>query len=320
MAERLNVRTRSKVVIVGAGMVGSTFAFALTMSGLTEQIILIDSDRRRAEGEVMDLNHGLSFVPNTTIKAGDYEDCRDARVVVVTAGAPQMPGQSRLELVKTNSEIFDNIIPRIAALNESGVLLIVSNPVDVLTYRALKISGFPVNRVIGSGTTLDTSRLRYLLSDHCNVDPHNVHAYIVGEHGDSEVPVWSLANIGGLLIREFCPVCEGPCDQETLDGIFERVRTAAGEIIQRKKSTYYAIGLALVRIVRAILRDEKTLLPVSSLFQGMYGIEDVVMSMPSILNTHGVDRVLELELDNTELAGVRRSAEILKDVVASAGV
>lgn len=237
-----------KVVVIGAGQVGATICFALTMSGLASTIVLVDLDSSLAEGHAMDLNHGLSFVQPARIFAGNYSDCKGADIVVVTAGAAQKPGETRLDLVRKNTEIFKDIIPKITA-HEPKTLLIVSNPVDILTYVTLKVSNYPMNRVIGSGTTLDTARFRYLLSRHCQVAPRNVHAYIIGEHGDSEVPVWSQANIAGLALKNHCPVCERNCSSKERDEIFDQVKNAAYEIINRKGYTNFAIALAVVRIV-----------------------------------------------------------------------
>jgi L-lactate dehydrogenase len=300
-----------KVVIVGAGQVGATFAFALMTSGLAGSIVLIDQAAERAEGHVMDLNHGLSFIQPSRIYAGDYADCRDASVVVITAGASQKPGETRLDLAQRNADIFKSIIPQIVQ-HQPKMVVVVSNPVDVLTYVALKISQYPENRIIGSGTVLDTARFRYLLSKNCQVDPRNVHAYIIGEHGDSEVPVWSQVNIGGVSFRDYCTVCQKHCAGNERDEIFKQVRTAAYEIISRKGATTFAIGLALVRIVGSILRDENSVLTVSTLLDGYCGISDVCLSIPVILNRNGVSRALDMALDDSEVGKLKASADILK--------
>jgi L-lactate dehydrogenase len=245
---------------------------------------------------------------------GDYSDCKDANIVVVTAGANQKPGETRLDLVRKNTYSFKNIIPEIVGYNPR-MLLIVSNPVDVLTYVALKLSEYPVNRVIGSGTALDTARFRYLLSRHCEVDPRNVHAHIIGEHGDSEVPVWSLANIGGVSFCQYCPVCRRKCPESEREKIFNQVKNAAYEIIKRKGATYFAIGLALVRIVGSILRDENSVLTVSTLVDSYYDISDVCLSIPVILNRNGVSKTLKISLDESELKKLQASAAVLKDVI-----
>jgi len=303
-----------KVVIVGAGQVGATFAFALMTSGLAGSIVLIDQAAERAEGHVMDLNHGLSFVQPCRIYAGDYTDCGDASVVVITAGASQKPGETRLDLTQRNADIFKSIIPQIVQ-HQPKIVVVVSNPVDVLTYVALKISQYPENRIIGSGTVLDTARFRYLLSKNCQVDPRNVHAYIIGEHGDSEVPVWSQVNIGGVSFRNYCSVCHKHCGGNERDDIFNQVRSAAYEIINRKGATTFAIGLALVRIVGSILRDENSVLSVSTLLDGYYGISDVCLSIPVILNRNGVSRALDIILDESEIGKLKASADVLKAAI-----
>jgi L-lactate dehydrogenase len=313
-AVRQRVREKRKVAVIGTGQVGATFAFALMMSGLARSIVLIDRDFGRSEGHAMDLNHGLSFVQPAEIVAGTYADCKNADIVIVTAGAAQKSGESRLDLVQKNTEIFKDIIPKLAE-QDPGIILVVSNPVDILTYVALKISGFPMNRVIGSGTALDTARFRFLVSRHCRVDPRNVHAYVVGEHGDSEVPVWSRANIAGVPLEEYCPVCKRNCSKEEREELFEQVKHAAYEIINRKGYTNFAISLALVRIVSSILRDENSVLTVSSLIDDYYGIKDVCLSIPTILNLNGVSKHIRITLNETESQRLRASAESLKGII-----
>jgi L-lactate dehydrogenase len=303
-----------KVVIVGAGQVGATFAFALMTSGLAGTIVLIDQAAERAEGHVMDLNHGLSFVQPSRIYAGDYTDCRDASIVVITAGASQKPGETRLDLAQRNADIFKSVIPQIVQ-HHPKMVVVVSNPVDVLTYVALKISQYPENRIIGSGTVLDTARFRYLLSRNCQVNPRNIHGYIIGEHGDSEVPVWSQVNIGGVPFRDYCTVCRKHCSGNERDEIFNQVKGAAYEIISRKGATTFAIGLALVRIVGSILRDENSVLTVSTLLDGYHGISDVCLSIPVILNRNGVSRALDIVLDESEVGKLKASADILKAAI-----
>ena len=305
----------TRVAVVGAGRVGSTFAYALMLSGLASEIVLVDTNRPRAEGEAMDLNHSLPFSYATRIWAGDYADCAGAAVTVIAGGAAQRPGERRLELVKKNATIFEQIVPAIGRPDAGGLLLVATNPVDVLTYVAWKLSGLPASRVIGSGTILDTARFRYGLSRHCGVDPHSVHAYIVGEHGDSEVPVWSLANIAGLRLIDFCAVHGLPHDEAALDEIFSETRDAAYRIIERKGATNYAVATGLLRIVEAILRDQNTVLSVSSLVDDRYGISDVCLSLPTIVNRRGVERVLHLELSPEEVAGLRRSAGVLRETL-----
>lgn len=306
-----------KVAVVGTGFVGSTFAYALMLSGLASEIVLVDADKMRAEGEAMDLNHGSSFVPPVKIWAGDYSDCKDADIVVISAGVAQKPDEKRLELVHRNFEIFRDIVPKITAHNKNCILLIATNPVDIMTYAALKLSGLPANRVIGSGTILDTSRFRFVLGEHLNIDPRNVHAYIIGEHGDSEVPIWSLANVAGTPLQQFCLESQTTCDTALLDGLFSRVKNAAYEIIERKGRTYYAIGLGLTRIVESVLRNENAILTISSLLQDYYGVNDICLSVPSIVNREGVKATLKIPLNTGELESFRASASILKEIASS---
>lgn len=310
----------SRVAIVGAGNVGSTFAYALLLSGLASEIVLVDANLAKAEGEAMDLNHSLPFSHATRIWAGDYGDCADAAVTVIAGGAAQRPGETRLDLVKKNAAIFGQIVPAVSRPDAGGVLLIATNPVDVLTYVSWKLSGLPASRVLGSGTILDTARFRYGLSRHCGVDAHSVHAHIIGEHGDSEVPVWSLANIAGIRLLDFCAMHGLPHDGDTLGGIFRETRDAAYHIIERKGATYYAVATGLLRIVEAILRDQHTVLSVSSLVEDYYGISDVCLSLPTVVNRRGVERVLHLELSPEEIAGLQRSARILRETIERAGL
>jgi L-lactate dehydrogenase len=262
----------------------------------------------------MDLNHGLPFVQPATIFAGDYSDCKGADIVILTAGAAHKQGKTRLDLVNRNTDIFKDVIPKIS-VHEPGILLIVSNPVDILTYVALKVSGYPMNRVIGSGTTLDTARFKFLLSRHCRVDPHNVHAYVIGEHGDSELPVWSQANIAGLSLQEDCRACERSCSSEQRDEIFGQVKNAAYEIVSQKGYTNFAIALAVVRIVTSILRDENSVLTVSSLVDDYYDITDVCLSIPAILNRNGIARHIKIDLDEAEIYQLQASAKALKGII-----
>lgn len=309
---------KPKVSIIGAGNVGSTFAFALMTSGLAREIVLIDMNEEKALCECMDLNHGLSFAPPAKIYSSGYSGCESSDIVVITAGARQKPGQTRIDLVQANSDIFKQMIPEIQKYADNAILLVVSNPVDILTYITMQISHLPSNRVIGSGTVLDTSRFRYLLGDHCNVDTRNVHAYIIGEHGDTELPVWSNANIGGMLFEKYCPTCDKnhACQHhKQLHLIFEQVKDSAYKIIKSKGATYYAIALALVKITGAILRDENSILPVSTLINDYYGINDVCLSIPSLVNRNGVEKFLKLELASQEQEQLIESAQSLKAVV-----
>lgn len=310
-----NNQNTTRIAIVGAGNVGATFAHTLMLSGLAAEIVLIDRNTPKAEGEAMDLNHAVPLVQPARIWAGDYTDCAGAAVTVVTAGSAQRPGETRLDLLQRNAAIFREIITAIVQNNPDGLLLIATNPVDILTYVAWKISGLPAQRVLGSGTILDTARFRYLLSDHFGVDPRSVHAYIIGEHGDSEVPVWSLANIAGMHLPLYCENNGLNCDPDVLEHIFEQTRDAAYQIIERKGATYYAIAAGLMAIIRAILRDQNSVLSVSNYIEDYYGIRDVYLSLPSIVDRGGVERMLKLELDKKEVSGLQNSARILKETL-----
>ncbi len=306
-----------KIALIGIGFVGSSFAYSLMIHGTVSEIVLIDIDRKRAEGEAMDLNHGLSFVQPARIWAGDYADCEGADIVVITAGLAQKPGESRLKLVDRNIEIFRQIIPKIKEYNKKCILLVATNPVDIMTYASLKLSGFPSSRVIGSGTILDTSRLRYLLAEYLRVDPRNVHAYIIGEHGDSEVPVWSLANVAGTRLKDYCPICGQEYDELHLNTMFEQAKNAAYKIIELKGRTYYAIGLGLTRIVESIIRDENAVLTISSFLQDYYGVSDICLSVPTIVNRNGVREVLKLPLEEEEIKQFQNSASTLRNITQS---
>ncbi len=308
-----------RVAVVGTGNVGATFAYTLLMSGLASEIVLIDANTKKAEGEAMDLNHAVPLSRTATIWVGDYKDCAGAAVTVITAGANQKPGETRFDLAQRNADIFRQIVPQVVQNNPDGIILIATNPVDVLSYATWKISGLPKERVIGSGTILDTARFRFLLSQHFGVDPRSVHAYIIGEHGDSEVPVWSLANIAGMTFPTFCEQMGAGCDQQKLNRIFEQTRDAAYHIIERKGATYYAVATGINRIVEAILRDQETVLSVSSLIDNYYDIDDVFLSLPSIVDAGGVERVLRLKLNDEEIAGLRNSAKLLKDLAKKIG-
>jgi L-lactate dehydrogenase len=309
---------KPKVSIIGAGNVGSSYAFALMISGVAREIVIVDKDTKKAAGECMDLNHGLSFSHPAAISSQGYEGCADSDIIVITAGAKQKSGQTRIDLAQTNANIFKQIIPEVMKYAKEAIILVVTNPVDILTYATLKISSLPIHRVIGSGTALDTSRFRYLISEHCKVDPRNVHAYIIGEHGDTELPVWSNASIGGMKIEKYCPTCKnsGNCDHgKKLEKLFDEVKNAAYKIIEAKGATYYAVALALVRITEVILRDENSVLPVSTLINDYYGVSDVCLSLPSIVNRSGVEQVLRIELSAKEQAQFKHSAETLKGIL-----
>ena len=306
----------NRVAIVGLGNVGASFAYALLFRGLASEIVLIDANGAKAEGEAMDLNHAVPFTHSTRIWAGDYSECAGAAVTVITAGAAQKPGETRLDLVRKNARIFASIVPQVVKHNPGGILLVATNPVDVLTYAAWKLSGLPPERVIGSGTILDTARFRYLLSQHFDVDARSVHGFIVGEHGDSEVPVWSLTNIAGMRLPEYAKHNNANCSQEQMNQIFTQTRDAAYQIIELKGATFYAIAAGLMRITEAILRDQSTVLSVSSLVNGLYGIEDVYLSLPTVLHRGGVERVIHLELSEDEETKLKNSARVLHETIA----
>ncbi len=309
-----------RVVVIGAGNVGATFAYALLFRGLAAEIVLIDANRARAEGETMDLNHAEPFTHPTRVWAGDYDDCAGASIVVIAAGAGQRPGETRLDLVEKNAEIFGKIVPEVARRNPEGILLIATNPVDVLTLVSQKLSGLPPNRVIGSGTILDTARFRYLLGEHFGVEPRSVHAYIIGEHGDSEVPVWSLANIAGLRLAEYADLNGMTHDQAMLDDIFRRTRDAAYRIVERKGATYYAVAAGLMRIVEAILRDQHTVLSISSPIRDYYGTDNLCLSLPTVVGRNGIERVLRLQLSEAEQKALQHSGEVLRKTANRVGV
>jgi L-lactate dehydrogenase len=304
-----------RVAVVGTGAVGSTFAYALLLSGLASEIVLIDVNRSKAEGEAMDLNHAVPFTHPTRIWAGDYADCAGAAVTVLAAGVPQKPGQTRLECLQANASVWREIVPQISSHNSSGILLVATNPVDVLTYTAWRLSGLPAARVLGSGTILDTARFRFLLSRHFGVDARSVHAFIIGEHGDSEVPAWSLANIAGMRLPDYCRANGLPYEPQVMAKIFESTRDAAYHIIQRKGATYYAVAAGLLRITQSILRHQNTVLSVSSLIENYYGISDVCFSLPTVIDRGGIQRVLRLELNEEESSKLRQSAAILRATI-----
>ena len=318
MENKVNSMQSRKVVVVGAGAVGATYCYALTQSGLADEIVLTDKNEDLMKGQVLDLAHGQTFFPTVGIRSGTIADCVDAQVVVITAGAAQKPGETRLELIKKNAAITGSISEEVAKTGCKGVMVIVSNPVDVLTYVALKRSGWEKSRVIGSGTVLDSSRFRHLLSKHCGVDVHNVHAYILGEHGDSEFAAWSMTNIAGINIDEYCPVCNKCSDWKNQRQLIEQqVRDSAYHIINYKGSTQFAVGLALVRITGAILRSQNSILSVSTLVESDFGIKDVCLSVPCVVSDGGVVRIIESPLSPSELNSLSYSAQVLRKAIDS---
>lgn len=307
--------SKSKAVIIGAGNVGSTIAYTIMMNHIASEIVLIDVNREKASGEALDMNHGIAFFKQLVIREGDYNDCANASVIIITAGIGRKPGQTRIDLAKTNVAIVKDITRKIMEHAENPIILVVSNPVDVLTYVVQKESGLPPNRVFGSGTTLDSGRFRYLLSRHCHVDVRNVHAYIIGEHGDSEVPVWSRANIAGKPFEEFCEDCTRKCMNINRNLIFENTKNAGAEIIAKKGATYYGIAMAVARIVSAVMGNEFSVLTVSSCVPNKYGVSDVALSLPSVINITGIDRIINLCLDEKETAQIIESADKLRAVI-----
>lgn len=312
-AEKPNPIRPRKGVIIGLGQVGLACAYSMIIQDCFDELILQDIDKEKLQGEVMDLVHGMPFLPPTHLKAGTVADeGKDADIVIITAGAAQKPGESRLNLVARNVVIFQNVLADVVKYCPNAILLIVTNPVDIMTYVTLKITGFPSSRVIGTGTAIDTARFRYLLANRFGIDPRSVHAYIIGEHGDSELPVWSMANVAGNKI--YPPEGDNIAEAQELNTIFEQVKNAAYEIIQRKGYTSYAIGLAVTDIVKAILRSQERILTVSSLVNGLYGIDDVCLGLPRVVNEKGILKTVNLTLNKTEEMQLQKSAKILREI------
>ena len=305
---------KSKVIVVGTGFVGMSYAYALVNQGAVEELVLIDIDNEKATGEAMDLNHGMAFAPRKmSIRAGDYNECKDAGLVVITAGVNQKDGETRIQLLNRNAKIINSVVKNIMESGFNGILLVASNPVDILAYVAWKESGLDKSRVIGSGTSLDTARLRYEISRIVHIDSRNVHAYILGEHGDSEFVVWSNANIASKPIKDVIDTMD-EINFEDLDRIYTNVRDAAYEIIKRKKATYYGIGMALVRITSAIFNNENRIMPISVLNDGAYNCEkDVYIGLPAVLNRQGVHHVVKFKLNEDENIKLAKSARILRN-------
>lgn len=301
-----------KAAVIGAGRVGAATAYTLALGALFGEIVLVDIDRDRALGEALDIAHGLPLYAALDVTAGDYDACRGADVVVITAGASQKIGEGRLELLERNRAVFAEIVPRAAAAAPDALYIIVTNPVDVMTMETIRCGHLPPERVIGTGTVLDTSRLKYLLSRHTGVDPRNIHAFVLGEHGEGEFVAWSRASIAGLSLDEYCAICgrcAGPMSEQVNRQFESDVRRAAYEVIDLKGSTCYAVALAVRRIAEALVRDEHSILTVSTLAQGQYGLHDVCLSLPAVLGARGVERVLEPGLDRSERASLMRLAE-----------
>ena len=300
-----------KAAVVGCGFVGSATAFALMQSHLFSELVLVDVNFDKADGEAKDIAHGIPFAGAMKIYAGTYDDIADAAIIIVTAGANQKPGETRLDLVQKNVGIFRSIIPEIAKRDYQGILLIVSNPVDILTYAAIKLSGMPEHRVIGSGTVLDTARFKYQLGEHLSIDPRSIHAFIIGEHGDSEIAAWSSANVSGIPIHDICEMRGFYHHEDAMREIAETVKNSAYEIIAKKKATYYGIAMSVRRICEAIVRNEKSILPLSVMLHGQYGLENVVLSMPAIVGSEGVETTVPIELNREEQEKLKQSAQAL---------
>ena len=304
-----------KAAIIGCGFVGTSIAFSLVQKGIFSELVLIDANEKKAEGEAMDLSHGLPFTKPMEIKAGGYEDIADCAMIIITAGANQKPGETRLDLVHKNVEIYKSIIPKIVEKNQEATLLIVSNPVDIMTYVALKLSGYPRNKVIGSGTVLDTARLKYLLSRHLDVDSRSIHAFIIGEHGDSELAVWSAANVSGIPLNHFCELRGYFDHMESMDRIYQSVRDSAYEIIEKKGATYYGVAMAVCRIAESVIRNEHSIMPISVYLDGLYGLHDICLSIPTVVGQEGAEKVLDIPLDLMEMGKLVYSAEELKKII-----
>ncbi|ADU29919.1 L-lactate dehydrogenase [Evansella cellulosilytica] len=302
----------TRVVVIGTGFVGSSYAFSLTNQNITDELVLIDLSKEKAEGDAMDLNHGIPFGSPMKIWAGDYSDCKDADIVVITAGANQKPGETRLDLIEKNAKIFKGIVGAVMDNGFNGIFIVATNPVDILSYATWKFSGLPMERVIGSGTILDTARFRFLLGQYLDIDPRNVHGYIMGEHGDTELPVWSQTRIGVELIDHYIEKYKPDAKNSDLNDIFINVRDAAYHIIERKGATHYAIAMGLKRLTKAILRNESSILTVSTLLRGEYGLDDLYIGVPAIVNKDGVSQVVEINLNAEEEQKLRHSADVLK--------
>lgn len=305
-----------KVAIIGCGFVGSATAFALMQSKLFTEMVLLDVDFDKADGEAMDIAHGIPFAGQMKIYAGNYEDIADAAIIIITAGANQKPEETRLNLVNKNVAVYKNIISQITKQKFNGILLVVSNPVDILTYVAVKLSGLPQQHVIGSGTVLDTARLKYALSEHLGVDTRNLHSFIIGEHGDSEIAAWSSTNVSGVPLDDFCEMRGHFNHAQTTKEIAQDVKNSAYEIIEKKGATYYGIAMSVKRICESIVRDEKSILPVSAMLHGNYGIEGIALSMPAIVGANGVETHVPIALNDKEIESLRHSAETIREVVS----
>ncbi|HEY0054768.1 MAG TPA: L-lactate dehydrogenase [Pedobacter sp.] len=304
----MSARTKTRIVVIGVGAVGSTTAFTLLLRNRMDELVLIDANKEKAIGDALDMNHGLPFLSGAKIWAGDYPDCAEADIIIITAGAAQKPGESRIDLLKRNVSIYEGITDEVLKYNKDGILLIASNPVDVMAYFTFKKSGRPAKRIIGSGTLLDSARFRYLIGQKLNIDPRSVHAHIVGEHGDSELPLWSLANIAGTDLN---------LSDSDKEEVFDHTKNAAYQIIKAKGATYYAIALALDRICTAILKNEASVLNVSTLLNDYHGVSDVYLGVPCIVDRTGIREILPLKINDVEKEQLNKSADKLKEIISS---
>lgn len=312
----MTIENPRKVAVIGCGFVGAATAFTLMQSRLFSEMVLLDADFDKADGEAKDIAHGIPFAGQMKIYAGNYDDIADAAVIIVTAGANQKPEETRLALVHKNVAIYKSIIPEISRRNYQGILLIVSNPVDILTYAAVKLSGMPENRVIGSGTVLDTARLKYQLGEHLSVDSRSIHSFIIGEHGDSEIAAWSSTNVSGIPLNDFCEMRGHFNHDSAMKEIAETVKNSAYDIISKKHATYYGIAMSVKRICECIVRDEKSILPISTMLHGAYGIDGIALSMPAIIGLDGVETHVPISLSQAEMEQLLRSADTLKEIAA----
>ena len=318
---------KGKVTVIGAGFVGSTIAYTLMLSGLVSEIVLLDINGDKADGDALDMNHGMSFISPVKIIGGDdYSNIKGSDMLIITAGVGQRPGESRIDLLKRNAAVFEDILNKsLKFCDSSTILMVVTNPVDILTYVAQKVSGFPKNTVIGSGTVLDTARLKFLIGEYTGIDPRNVHAYIIGEHGDTEVAAWSMTTIAGISLEDYCGICK-LCGDDKAGGIrickdefYVKTRDAAYHIIEKKGATYYAIALSVRRIVESIIGNENSILTVSSLLEGEYGIRDICLSVPTVVNSNGADGILELPFSEDECKALTASADTLSKLAREIG-
>lgn len=303
---------KKKIGVIGVGAVGATIAFVLTINNIADEIVLLDHNEARARGEALDISHCVPFVSPIVVRAGQYEDLADADILVITASVPMLNFKSRLDLLRKNISIIREISENLKQVGFNGIILNVTNPVDILSYFLYKFIGLPAKKVIGTGTVLDSARFRYLIGRNCGIDPRSVHAYILGEHGDSEVPVWSQANIAGMNLHEACSACKKNCGTQVFENIFEEAKVSAYHIIKGKGTTNYAISMCALKICKAILSDENRVLPVSTLLNDYLGIDDMYMSLPSVINRKGVKKTIKLQLNEKEKEAFIKSAEILK--------